>query len=359
MSYKNNILFLYLPYNLTIMKKIIFTCLIAFSTIRLSAQDTFSIVAVDSVTGEVGSAGASCVDLILFFPNYATDFLGDLIPGVGAINTQASYNASNQANARARMLAGETPQQIISWLTANDAQSNPNSRQYGIAALVNGSVQTAGFTGSNTLAYKNHIAGLNYCIQGNILLSQAILDSIESRFLNAQGDLACKLMAALQGAKVPGADTRCANNGSGTSSLFAFLKVSQPTDPYGSPSFKVSVKTPGGAGIEPIDSLQVLFDAQKSCTPSAVVDDINRQWSVYPNPAGDYLLLEFLPNQLLDPSAYYKIINTEGRRVMRGKITDSTTRIDLSKLASGHYAIEITTDDGVFRKKVIKGAGTR
>jgi hypothetical protein len=257
------------------------------------------------------------------------------------------------------MLAGDNPQQIISWLTANDVQNNPNSRQYGIASLVNGSPQTAGFTGTGTLNYKNHITGPNYSIQGNILLGQSILDSIEARFLNAQGDLACKLMAALQGAKVPGADTRCANNGSGTSSLFAFLKVSQPTDSIGNPSFKIAVKTPGGAGIEPIDSLQILFDAQKSCTPSAVVDDINRQWRVYPNPAGDVLFLEFLPNQLLDPTASYKIINIEGRRVLRGKVTDNSTRIDLSKLAYGLYTIEITTESGVVRRKVVKGTGTR
>ena len=54
----------------------------------VNAQDTFSIVAVDTITGEVGSAGASCVDL---FSAGITDigFLGDLFPGVGAINTQA------------------------------------------------------------------------------------------------------------------------------------------------------------------------------------------------------------------------------------------------------------------------------
>lgn len=341
------------------MKKLVLSLLIGFSILRASAQDTFSIVAVDSVTGEVGSAGASCVDLILFFPNYATDFLGDLIPGVGAINTQASYNVTNQANARARMLAGETPQQIINWLVANDVQNTPNNRQYGIASLVNGSPQTAAHTGSACLNYKNHITGPNYSIQGNILLGQAILDSIEARFLNAQGDLACKLMAALQGAKVPGADTRCANNGSGTSSLFAFLKVSQPTDPYGSPSFKVSVKTPGGFGIEPIDSLQVLFDAQKSCTPSGIADDLNRQWRIYPNPAGDVLNLDFLPNQLLDPASTYKIFNTEGRLMLQGKITNNTTRIDLSTLASGLHTIEITTELGIVRRKVVKDTGTR
>jgi uncharacterized Ntn-hydrolase superfamily protein len=337
------------------MKNIILALLISFPFLHVSAQDTFSIVAVDSVTGEVGSAGASCVDLILFFPNYATDFLGDLIPGVGAINTQASYNATNQTNARTRMLAGDNPQQIISWLTANDVQNNPNSRQYGIASLVNGSPQTAGFTGTGTLNYKNHITGPNYSIQGNILLGQAILDSIEARFLNAQGDLACKLMAALQGAKVPGADTRCANNGTGTSSLFAFLKVSQPSDPYGSPSFKVSVKTPGGFGIEPIDSLQVLFDAQRSCTPSSVSETSDIPWRVFPNPAGDLLHLEILAsNWNPSTSVGYKLIDNNGRRVAKGTFKGRQTQLDLSDLPTGLYNLELVSEGLVLQRKVVR-----
>jgi len=83
-----------------------------FSFIMIStnclSQDTFSIVAVDSLTGQVGSAGASCVDLDQF--NLTDDtFLGVLIPGVGAINTQAYYRPGNQNNATDRMLAGDTP----------------------------------------------------------------------------------------------------------------------------------------------------------------------------------------------------------------------------------------------------------
>lgn len=331
------------------MKKFVLTLLISFSILHASAQDTFSIVAVDTVTGEVGSAGASCVDLILFFPNYATDFLGDLIPGVGAINTQASYNINNQNNARTRMLAGDTPQQIISWLTTNDVQNNPNSRQYGIAALVNGSPQTAGYTGTGTLNYKNHITGPNYSIQGNILLGQAILDSIESRFLNAQGDLACKLMAALQGAKVPGADTRCANNGAGTSSLFAFLKVSQPTDPYGSPSFKVSVRTPGGFGIEPIDSLQVLFDAQKSCTPSALPNNPEKLFRVFPNPTRDLVYIE---SDYFN-SFNYTVYDLTGAVALKGSSTKNAAALDLSNHNSGIYWVELEHEGFKYRIKLM------
>ena len=87
---------------------------------------------------------------------------------------------------------------------------------------------------------------------------------MESRFLAEEGDLACKLMAALQGANIVGADTRCAANG--TSSLFAFVKVAQPADAMNSPSFIASVRTPNNSGIEPIDSLQSIFSQMHTCS---------------------------------------------------------------------------------------------
>jgi uncharacterized Ntn-hydrolase superfamily protein len=257
--------------------------------IEINAQDTFSIVAVDSATGEVGSAGASCVDLFSF---NITDpsFLGDLIPGVGAINTQASYHPTNQANARQRMQAGDTPAQIISWLKSNDVTGDSTIRQYGIAALINNQPQTAAHTGTNCLSYKSHIAGVTYSIQGNILLGQSILDSMESRFLNTNGPLVCKLMAALQGANVVGADTRCSPNG--TSSLFAFVKVTKPDDQYGSPYISLGVRTHNNDGIEPIDSLQQMVNSLCPSMGTGDIDQNRLHFNVYPNPGSGNSLLQ-------------------------------------------------------------------
>jgi uncharacterized Ntn-hydrolase superfamily protein len=150
-------------------------------SINVSAQDTFSIVALDSITGEVGSAGASCVDLFNF-PTFTPDFLGELFPGVGAINTQAAYLQDNQLLARERMLAGDTPSQIISFMQANDVVANPHIRQYGVVRMVNNSPQAAAYTGVFCTNYKNHKVGRNYAIQGNILLNQAILRFYGSSF---------------------------------------------------------------------------------------------------------------------------------------------------------------------------------
>ena len=313
------------------------------------SQDTFSIVAVDSVTGEVGSAGASCVDLFQFgLPN--DDFIGQLIPGVGAINTQAWYIPANQNNATTQMNAGSTPNEIIEWLIANDVQNQPERRQYGIVSYNNGSPESAGFTGTSTDDYKNHITGPNYAIQGNILLNQAVLDSMEARFLNETGDLACKLMAALQGANIVGADTRCAPNG--TSSLFAYVKVAQPNDVFGSPSFLASVRTYNNAGIEPIDSLQTKFNMLQSCGNASLSESTFAQAiKIAPNPATDYINVEF--DSQINNEMQYQICGLNGNLIFEGKL-ESDSKIDLKSLNPGAYLLKVKIDELWMTQKIIK-----
>jgi uncharacterized Ntn-hydrolase superfamily protein len=276
------------------------------------AQDTFSIVAVDSITGEVGSAGASCIsadNLAVFFPNDDPDFLGDLLPGRGAINTQSAYNATNQQNANDRLSDGDTPQQVVDWLAANDAQGNSSNRQYGVAALQGGQAMAAGFTGADCFDWKGHRVGPNYAIQGNILLGPEILDSMEARFLNTPGCLSEKLMAAMQGAKVPGADTRCLNNG--TSAMFAFLKVARPDDDPADPFLRIFVAY-NPDGTEPIDSLQARFDEVNPCASNVGEKGPNLLFTVSPNPSSGSLVLQY-------PAAYgpcrLDVLDVQGKKV--------------------------------------------
>ncbi|MEJ2595500.1 MAG: DUF1028 domain-containing protein, partial [bacterium] len=184
------------------MKKLITLIIAAGFVFSLSAQDTFSICAIDTVTGEVGSAGASCV-----YINQGVMIISYVSPGVGVIHTQAWYRPANKAYGISLMNQGIPPEDIIDSLVANDDQGTPSLRQYGIVDFREGVVSSAAFTGVDCDDYKNHIIGPNYTIQGNILLGQEILDSIEARFLAAEGELVCRLMEALQGANVPGADT--------------------------------------------------------------------------------------------------------------------------------------------------------
>lgn len=219
------------------------------------AQDTFSIVAVDTVTGEIGSAGASCVGPINGVGAY---IISDVIEGVGGIHTQASWLSANQQNAHDRMMEGLSPQEIIDWLVANDAQNNPTIRQYGIVDLTRNG-ESAAYTGINCLNYKNHATGPGYSVQGNILLGSLIIDTMKTTFLNTQGPLADRLMATLQAAKILGADTRCASRG--TSSQSGFIKVVRIGD-GGTPYLQIIIPdTP--VGTDPIDLVQEGFNNWK------------------------------------------------------------------------------------------------
>lgn len=228
----------------------------------LSAQETFSIVAVDTVTGTVGSAGASCLD-DRDVQGGAT-IISDVLPGRGAIHTQALYRPANQRRARERVQEGLSADSVIRWLRANDARLSAEKRQYGLALLTDqGAPQTAAFTGSGTDSFKDHYTGSTYAIQGNILKGPEVLDSMRSAFLRTGGSLATRLMAALQGANMPGADRRCLAEG--VSSQSAFLRIGKPGDTRDDLSLDLAVtQTP--TGVEPIDSLQVLFDKARAAS---------------------------------------------------------------------------------------------
>jgi len=233
----------------------IFLIIFLFFSESIFSQDTFSIVAVDTVTGEIGSAGASCVGAIY---GVGAFILSDVIEGIGAIHTQAYYLAQNQQNAHNRMLEGLSPQEIIDWLVANDAQGNPTIRQYGIVDLTRNG-ESAAYTGINCDDYKNHVTGPSYAIQGNILLGQIIIDTMQTAFLNTEGPLADKLMATLQAAKIVGADTRCASRN--TSSESGFVKVVRIGD--GNTPYLQIVVPDTPSGTDPIDVLQGMFDHWK------------------------------------------------------------------------------------------------
>ena len=221
--------------------------LIIFSTRILISQDTFSIVAVDTITGQVGSAGASCIQ--------GSIIISDIHPGVGAIHTQSYWNGNNQDSASSLMDQGYAPQDIIDWLVANDSQNDPTIRQYGIVDLIDGG-RSAGYTGENCYDFKGHKLGDNYAIQGNILLGQSILDDMEMAFLTQYGTFEEKLMASLMAANVTGADTRCTPYG--TPAISAFIRVSEPDNSEDSLFMDINVNN-APLTLNPLDSLHLLY----------------------------------------------------------------------------------------------------
>ena len=225
---------------------------------------TFSIVAIDTLTNEVGSAGASCIGNSVI--------ISDIHPNLGAIHTQSYYLQYNQNYASELMSLGLSPSEIIEMLEENDIQNNPGIRQYGIVDMVDGG-RSAAFTGNNCIDYKGHITGPNYSIQGNILLSPEILTQMEDNFISNEGTLSDKLMAAMQGANIPGADTRCLDDN--ISSLSSFFRVAKPNDSFNSVYLDLRVNNTFG-NSEPIDSLQTLYNQWTIDNINFDLGDINQ-----------------------------------------------------------------------------------
>jgi uncharacterized Ntn-hydrolase superfamily protein len=253
------------------------------------------------------------------------------------------------------MRAGDTPVQLLAWLNANDAGGTPvafTTRQYGVVNMNTGYPQAAAFTGTACNNYKNHIVGPNYTIHGNILLGPQVLDSMEARFKRAEGDLACKLMAAMQGAKMVGADSRCAGNNS--SSLFAFLKVALPTDTFGKPSFLVSLRTHNGDSIEPIDSLQTLFNALHTCTVEVSTVGLrdsgtNNGLLIFPNPSTHEIQVMVKGDQA---DFIVRVTDLKGKKVFTAN-GRSNLSIDVKGWPPGLFLFEIQSRNSVWTRKVM------
>ena len=325
------------------MKKILLFSLLIFAFTIAKTQHTFSIVAVDSVTGEIGSAGATCGDTITWPGSLGAMIISDIIPGTGAIHTQAYYQETNQENAHDLMQDGYSPQEIIDWLVENDVQGYPSLRQYGIVDYNEGSPRSAGFTGSNCDDYKNHVLGPNYAIQGNILLGQEVLDNMEEGFNETEGPLHAKLMAAMQGANMVGADTRCTSEG--TSSLSSFLRVAMPDDDPEDFWMDLWVGATD-EGIEPIDVLQQMYDDFFATS----IEPHNKQsCKVYPNPVEDLLQITFTDNFPEE----IRISDISGKTMLTMKVSPGVNalQMDVSALPEGVYVVQ-----GLSRQNIVTTA---
>jgi len=342
---------------LIVMKNTILIALsFCFFLTNLQAQHTFSIVAADPATGEVGSAGASCVDGAAQLGG--VHIISQLVPNRGGINAQAWICTNpniNLNNGITQMIDGLSPDEIISYLQENDAcfaqNFNPDFRQYGIVDFdENGQARSAGFTGTSADDYKDHILGPNYAIQGNILLGPEVLEQMEQGFLNTSGTLAEKLMGAIQGANLAGADSRCLDRGS--SSTSAYLKVTKPDDEINDPYLFLNIPEMP-FGMEPIDSLQTLFNAWFT---SSVYQNIDiEEFDLYPNPTSGKINLH------RDRGLKFnriEIFNNFGKLVKAyNDIADyaNLNSIDISEFEIGVYIVKIKLNDTLIGvEKVIR-----
>ncbi len=170
-----------------------------FLSVPLFGQQTvstFSIVARDSATGELGVAVAS-----RFFA------VGAVVPwakaGIGAVATQSFANTSFGWRGLDLLEQGAGPDEIITILLRGDA--DPTRRQFGIVAADG---RSATYTGKDCISWAGGRSGTNYAVQGNILTGEAVVTAMERAFLETKGTLADRLYAALLAGDREGGDSR-------------------------------------------------------------------------------------------------------------------------------------------------------
>ncbi len=162
---------------------------------------TFSIVARDPITEELGVAVQSRAFRAAAIVSYAKS-------GVGAIATQASANQSYGPRGLELLEQGLSPDEVVTRLT--NADEGRDRRQL---AVIDAQGRVSAYTGSRTSDWAGHIEGDNYSVQGNILVSEEVVQAMAQAFETAEGELAERLMAALDAGQAAGGDARGKQSG--------------------------------------------------------------------------------------------------------------------------------------------------
>lgn len=172
---------------------------------------TYSIVARDPETGELGVAVQS---------HYFS--VGPIVPwvraGVGAVATQSLVDVSYGPLGLELMAGGKSAPEALAALLAADEQ-----REVRQVAMVDASGRVAVHTGERCIAHAGHVVGEQFSVQANMMLRDSVPKAMYDAYREARGDLADRLLAALQAAEREGGDIR------GKQSAAIVVVTGQPT----------------------------------------------------------------------------------------------------------------------------------
>ncbi len=193
---------------------------------------TFSIVAMDTLTGEFGVGVASRVLDVGYIVPWGE-------PGTGAVATQAQTNALFGPEGLEILRTGATAVETVDSLLENDPEREV--RQLGVVDAFGGS---ASFTGSETMDWAGSLTGPGYAIQGNILTGPEVVWEMERAYLDEKGSLGHRLLAALLAGDAAGGDSRGRQSAAmvvyredggyqGSSDLLVDIRVADSEDPLG------------------------------------------------------------------------------------------------------------------------------
>jgi uncharacterized Ntn-hydrolase superfamily protein len=162
----------------------------------MAHPSTFSIVALDSTTGEMGIGVASKFLAV-----------GAAVPwariGAGALATQAWANLSYGPAGLDLLERGASAEDVVRQLTEKDEERE--HRQLGV---VDRRGNAAAWTGRDCFSWAGHRIGSGYTCQGNILTGQAVVDAMAETFERTEGPLPERLLTALESGQAQGGDSR-------------------------------------------------------------------------------------------------------------------------------------------------------
>jgi uncharacterized Ntn-hydrolase superfamily protein len=186
------------------MKNVYFFCALLFAQTIFSQSykksepfaHTYSIVARDSVTGEMGVAVQSH-----WFSVGTTVAYGEA--GVGVVATQSLVNPMYGPKGLALMKQGLSAQQSLDALTQNDG-----GQMYRQVAMLNTKGEVAAYTGSDCIDMAGDRQGKNFSVQANMMLKNTVWDAMAIAFETTKGTLAERIMASLKAAENEKGDIR-------------------------------------------------------------------------------------------------------------------------------------------------------
>jgi uncharacterized Ntn-hydrolase superfamily protein len=157
---------------------------------------TYSIVARDPATGELGVA----VQSHWFAVGAAVPWVE---AGVGAVATQSFIDPSYGKLGLDLMRAGKSAPDALRALVAGDS-----ARDVRQVAMIDASGRVQAFTGARTIPAAGHHVGRDYSVQANLMVNDQVWPAMARAFEAARGDLADRLLAALDAAQAAGGDIR-------------------------------------------------------------------------------------------------------------------------------------------------------
>jgi uncharacterized Ntn-hydrolase superfamily protein len=168
----------------------------ALLAIPAKAQATFSIVARDSATGDMGVAVQS---------HYFS--VGPIVPwaepGIGAVATQSLVEVSYGPKGLDLMRDGRSADQALKELLSQDP--HPEVRQ---VAMVDSHGNVATHTGDKCIPDAGDHEGAQYSVQANLMSNKSIWPAMARAYEHAKGDLAERLLQALEAGQKAGGDIR-------------------------------------------------------------------------------------------------------------------------------------------------------